>query len=84
MTIQFDIEQLSDGVPSDQFREVVEQVNLRLRSNMIPMEDAARLIQLARKNEILAKYFGVPLETGSAQTLQVEGFRNALTAQARK
>lgn len=84
MPIQFEIELLFDGNPSDQFRETVEQVNLRLKSGAIPIEDATRLIQLARKNEILAKYYGLPLENGSAQTLQVEGVRATLTVRERK
>lgn len=84
MPIQFDIEQLFDGVPSDQLLETIEQVNRRLLTGTMNVEEAKGLIQQARVYEILARYVGFPLENGSAQTLEVELARTSLCHQAEK
>lgn len=63
---------------SDQLRETVEQVNLRLSKDLISQEKANELIMLARHTEGLSNYFGTPLENRSAQTLKVEAQRTKL------
>lgn len=84
MPIQFDIDQLFDGVPSDQLRETVGQVNLRLQMGQITIDEARTLVFQARQAEILTRYSGIPPEDGSAQTLDVEHRRDELMQRARK
>ena len=78
MPIQFLIDELVEGPPSDQLRETVEQINERLRRELIPQQEARRLIALALFNEIVARYYSIPLENGSAQTVEVECRRAGL------
>lgn len=82
--IQFDINALFDGPASDQLRETVEQVNLRLMNGTLNESEAWRLVMSARGVEICVHYFGLPRENGSAQTLNVEFQRSLLMSQARK
>ena len=63
---------------SDQLREATQQVNLKLRQGKISELDAQRLIDDARSTEGMSRYLGLPLEQGSAQTLEVEKRRGSL------
>jgi len=84
MTTQYLIDGLFDGVPSDQLKETVGQVNLLLRLKKLSGDDAARLINIAVFVEKSSRYYGIPLENGSPQTLEVELARTKLCTQARK
>lgn len=82
--IQFDIEALFDGQPSDQLKETVFQVNRCLMEGYMTEEKAGELIETARKLEIFSRYFSLPLEMGSAQTEEVESERLDLIKHSKK
>lgn len=82
--IQFDIETLFDGQPSDQFRETVFQVNRSLSEGSMLEQKAKELVTAARQLEIFSRYFSLPLEMGSAQTEEVESRKLDLIKQSKK
>lgn len=84
MPIQFNIKDLVEGPASDQLKETVEQVNLHLQEGLIPEEKAGQLIKQARALEILSRYYQLPLENGSAQTLELENRRDEIIRMAKE
>lgn len=63
---------------SDQLRETTTHVNRLLNENSIAPDEAKRLIDQARLTEGMSRYYGLPLENGSAQTPEVEAKRKGL------
>lgn len=84
MLTQYLIDGLFDGVPSDQLKEVVEQINLSLRLKRMTEEEASRLIGSAVFVEKSSRYYEFPLENGSPQTMEIELARTRLCRQGRK
>jgi len=64
--------------PSDQLIETTTNINRLLGEGGITQEEAQKLIDAARLTEGLSRYFGLPLEDGSAQTPQLEARRMGL------
>ena len=64
--------------PSDQLIETTTNINRLLGEGGITQEEAQKLIDAARLTEGLSRYFGLPLENGSAQTPELEARRMEL------
>ena len=64
--------------PSDQLIETTTNINRLLGEGGIAPKVAQKLIDAARLTEGLSRYFGLPLEDGSAQTPQLEARRMGL------
>jgi len=63
---------------SDQLKETTAHVNRLLNENSIAPKVAQELIDAARLTEGMSRYYGLPLEDGSAQTPQLEARRMGL------
>lgn len=78
---QFSLEDLVEGNSSDQLRETVEQVNLKLKSGTISLDKAKGFVATALIYEIHMRYYDFPLEDGSPQTLELETRKFSLQSQ---
>ena len=64
--------------PSDQLIETTTNINRLLGEGGITQEEAQKLIDAARLTEGMSRYYGLPLENGSAQTPELEARRMEL------